>query len=504
MKLGTRLILYLLIPLIALMTLFGYLEQRRSRAALREETAREGRVLTRTIQIAVQDAVRDRQIEDVHALVDRISGSGPVLGVRLFDPSGNLDYQSASLRTEPFTQSDALRRALHAEEPVESHERVGARPVISFVAPLLGAGGSVLGAIQVLQHESFIETEGRAAQRAIALLTAVTILATGAIVLIVMRYSLGRPVEDLVRSFRDVSSAEVFTPMTIRRHDELGRLAEEFNSMCRRLQTTQRNLVEEQEERGRMEARLRRAEHRAGLGRLAAGLAHEIGTPLNVIAGRAESIRRHLAGQAEAERGLKIIAAQIDRITRVVRGMLDFAREPEPRVEATDVASVVTKVIEFLEPRFEEAGIRAEAFDPRAVASLPAVLADADQLYQVFLNVAMNAADAMPGGGRLRLDADRVHRSHPEHGGAPREFLAVALEDTGTGIAPRDLERVFEPFFTTKEVGKGTGLGMSICYGIVREHGGWIEVQSELKHGTRVSVFLPVPVATGGEVRLAG
>jgi signal transduction histidine kinase len=392
MKLGTRLFLYLLVPLVALMALFGYVEQRRSRAALREEIVGGGRVLTRTIQIAVQDAVRDRQIEDVHALVDRISGSGPVLGVRLFDANGHLDYESTSLRDEPFTQDEALGHALHAEEPLEMHLRFGRRPVASFVAPLLSAQGKVLGAIQVLQAESFIDAEVRAAQHGIAILTAVTILATGLVILLVTRFSLGRPVEELVQSFRYVSSGEDFTPVTIRRPDELGRLAQEFNLMVGRLRTAQGKLREEQEERRQMEGLLRKAEHRAGLGRLAAGLAHEIGTPLNVIAGRAELLRRHVAGNGDAERGLKIIASQIDRITRVVRGMLDFAREPEPRAEPTDVASVVARVIEFLEPRFDETGIRTDGVEDGPPAHLPPVLADADQLYQVFLNIAGGCA----------------------------------------------------------------------------------------------------------------
>ena len=121
MKIGTKLFLYHLIPLIVLMTLFAYLEQRRARTVLSVEVAREGRVLTRTIQIAVQDAVRDRQLEDVHTLVDRISGSGPVMGVRLFDSSGSLTYQSASLQHRPFAESDGLRTL----DPSRAAEEVG-------------------------------------------------------------------------------------------------------------------------------------------------------------------------------------------------------------------------------------------------------------------------------------------------------------------------------------------------------------------------------------------
>src|SRR2546427_9909759 len=313
MKLGTKLFLYHLIPLILLMTLFAYLEQRRARTVLSDEVAREGRVLTRTIQIAVQDAVRDRQLEDVHALVDRISGSGPVVGVRLFDQSGALTYESASLHGHAFNESSALAAALGEHRPVEDHVRVEGKPAASFLGPLLSEGGAVLGAIQVLQHEEVIHAEESASRRAIMALTALMILATGGVVLLVTRFSLGKPVEDLVRSFRDVSSGDLLTQLPIGRRDEFGRLAREFNRMCERLDVAQRSLLAEQEERRSMEARLRLAEHRAGLGRLAAGLAHEIGTPLNVIAGRAESLSRRLSGDQVAESGLRIVSAQIDR-----------------------------------------------------------------------------------------------------------------------------------------------------------------------------------------------
>ena len=488
MKIGTKLFLYHLIPLIALMTLFAYLEQRRARTVLSEEVAREGRVLTRTIQIAVQDAVRDRQLEDVHTLVDRISGSGPVMGVRLFDSSGSLTYQSANLEHRPFAESDALRTTLLQGRSVETHARVDAKPVASFLVPLFGNSGVVVGAIQVLQHEGVIRAEESASRRAIVALTAVMILATGIVVLLVTRISLTKPVEDLVRSFRDVSSGDLSTQIPITRRDEFGRLAREFNRMCGRLDVAQRSLLEGQEERRNMEARLRLAEHRAGLGRLAAGLAHEIGTPLNVIAGRAESLSRRLSGDEVAEAGLRIVSAQIDRIARIVRGMLDFAREPEPRLHPTDVAAVVSKVLEFLEPQFEEAGIRVAGPDCRDL--LP-ISADSDQLYQVFLNIALNAADAMPSGGVFRVGAHYEDRSHPERGNGIRPYLAVTFEDSGHGIAARDLDRVFEPFFTTKEIGRGTGLGMSISYGIVREHGGWIELDSEPRRRTLVTVYLP-------------
>jgi len=303
----------------------------------------------------------------------------------------------------------------------------------------------------------------------------------------VTRVGVARPVEDLARSFREVGSGDLQALVKARRGDEFGRLAQEFNTMCERLEASQRSLLAVQEERRKMEARLRHAERLAALGRLAAGLAHEIGTPLNVIGGRAERLQRSLGDNEPASRSLTIICAQMERIARIVRGMLDFARMREPRLARTDVTPILARVLELLGQKFEEGGVR-------VVSSLPeeggSVLADADQIHQVFLNLCANALDAMPRGGALRVSAARVVRRPPEGNGGTVPFLAVTFEDTGAGIAPENLDRVFDPFFTTKDVGRGTGLGLSVSYGIVREHGGFIDIESEPGRGTRLTVYL--------------
>jgi signal transduction histidine kinase len=284
----------------------------------------------------------------------------------------------------------------------------------------------------------------------------------------------------------------------VRRQDELGRLAGEFNTMRQRLAAAHERLAASQRARRRIESDLRRAEQLASLGRFAAGVAHEIGTPLNVISGRAETLLQRLRGDAAGERGLGIISEQIDRISRIVRGVLDFARARELRIVPTDLGRTIGAVVALVEEQFQVRGITVEVV---VAPALPMLAADPDQLHQVFLNLVVNAGDAMPAGGRLRVAAQLAERSGPEPGAAVRPCLAVAFEDTGTGIAPGNLERVFEPFFTTKEVGGGTGLGLAISYGIVREHGGWIDITSSVGSGTCVTVCLPLgePARTGDE-----
>jgi signal transduction histidine kinase len=470
------------------MVLSGYLGLRSNRRRLHQEFQREGRGIALTARMALEDYLRDRQIDDIREMVEKISGYERILGIRIFDSTGKMICQSSSLNVLPFGQERDLDRALKEKVAVETHRSVGENPVVSFVFPLLGPDGALLGAAQFLQLESYIEEDARAARESIAVLTLALIFAVGFIVLLVTRFSVIRPIEDLVRRFREVGSRASVSRVPVRRNDEFGRMAREFNIMCERLESVQASLQAEQAERRMVEARLRNAERLASIGRLSAGLAHEIGTPLNVIGGRAEALRRKLAGNDLADKHLGIITSQIDRIARIVRNMLDFARAREPRMSRMEVVPVFQRVLELLGQRLEESGIRAELVVPR---ELPAIQGDPDQIYEVFLNLAANALDAMPRGGELRVRGDLVRAVSPQHGGSPWDFVAVAVEDTGAGIALENLDRIFDPFFTTKDVGRGTGLGLSVSYGIVQEHGGWIDVASEPGRGTRLTVYLP-------------
>lgn len=233
-------------------------------------------------------------------------------------------------------------------------------------------------------------------------------------------------------------------------------------------------------ERKRLETRLRQAERLAELGTLASGMAHEIGTPMNVILGRAEYLLHRTADEG-MKKGLATIVTQVERITKVMNQLLTFARRRPSERRAVDLGEIVDDSLEMFEERIVHSRITVEK---TIESSLPPVLADRDQLIQVLINLVMNSLHAMPEGGRLGLSVDREYR-----------HVRLGVSDTGHGMPEEIRSKIFAPFFTTKDFGKGTGLGLTVVKGIIEEHGGTISVESVVDKGTTFWIRLPLEEA---------
>ncbi|MDR4478273.1 MAG: PAS domain S-box protein [Nitrospira sp.] len=230
-------------------------------------------------------------------------------------------------------------------------------------------------------------------------------------------------------------------------------------------------------ERKRLEAQLRRTERVAELGTVASGMAHEIGTPMNVILGRAEYLMERTK-EEPVRKGLQTIVSQVERITRVMNQLLAFARRRPVEHCALDLRQTIEDNLEIFQERLSHSHVIVETSFADAC---PLVHADADQMSQVLINLVMNAIHAMPEGGTLRLAL------------APdRDVVALTIADTGHGMSRDVIARIFDPFFTTKEFGKGTGLGLTVAKGIIEEHGGTITVESEPGKGAIFTICLPI------------
>lgn len=249
-------------------------------------------------------------------------------------------------------------------------------------------------------------------------------------------------------------------------------------------------MVEDISQRVKLQTELRQVQKLESIGRLAAGVAHDFNNILTIIQGYAG-----LLGQKEFDAdstfALKNINSAVDRAAMLTRQLLAFSRKQVIQLQVVDVSSLLQNLSSLMRHILGDA----VTLELNCHPDLPTIRGDEALLQQVLMNLAMNARDAMPQGGKFTVSAGFVEmerdyvRAHWE--ARPGTFIYIAVTDTGNGIAPENLNRIFEPFFTTKEVGKGTGLGLAAVYGIIKQHKGWIEVSSQIKNGTSFRLFIP-------------
>ena len=291
------------------------------------------------------------------------------------------------------------------------------------------------------------------------------------LLLLVLR-TISRPLQRITLAAVEVTKGGYGTEVDLRKsNDEIGLLADSFNEMSRKM-------AADIDELQRLNEQLIRAEKLAAMGTLAAGVAHEVNNPLASISSLVQMMRAEAGHSDETRERLNLISAQIDRINQVTKDMTNFARSRPAAKRDVDINAIVSTAIRLanFDKVFQSLNIERKLAD-----DLPMVFADDDQLQQVFLNLLLNARDAMPDGGKLTIQSLRDH-----------DHVTVEIADSGSGIDVAEAKQIFDPFFTTKPAGKGTGLGLAVCYGIVTAHDGRIEVAPNEPGGSIFRVILPV------------
>ena len=298
---------------------------------------------------------------------------------------------------------------------------------------------------------------------------------------------IGRPLRRLIDKTRRVGAGDFTGPIHLQSRDELTELGESLNQMCAQLADWQAKVRAETAARLTAIEQLRHTDRLKTVGRLAAGIAHELGTPLNVVSGRAGLIQSGKLAAEEIGSSAAAIKTEVDRMTQIIRQLLDFARVNTPRRAAVDLRPLIERTVALLRPLADGRNVRLcfAAEQPSAIATF-----DAEQVQQTLVNIMVNAIQAMPNGGKIEITLGR-EEPHPDAEPGNGRFWCISIRDEGPGIAAEDMPHLFEPFFTTKQVGEGTGLGLSIAYGIVQEHGGRIEVESRLGEGSCFKIYLP-------------
>lgn len=300
------------------------------------------------------------------------------------------------------------------------------------------------------------------------------------------------PVSLLAQGMKRVAEGDLDYTINIKRKDEMGELADAFNSMTYDLKkakqelmewgnTLEKKVQEKTEAMHRAQAQLIHSEKLASLGRMAAGVAHEINSPLTGIVTFGHLLLKKFPPGTQEREDIEVIIDQANRCSTIIKGLLGFARASAAEKALTNINDVLHSSINIVRNKADFFNIKLITdFDP----SLLRVKADSSQLQQVFLNMIVNAADAMEGKGTLTLTTRNITEND-------QDFVEVEFRDTGPGIPKENLEKLFEPFFTTKPVGKGTGLGLAVSHGIIQEHGGKISVITKLDEGSSFVIKLP-------------
>ena len=492
MKLSNRLLFPLLAAVVIVMLAYASWSLFQREGIMVAEAERETRAYATALGLALERAVAQGEPGAIQEMIDRIDRDPNIYGVVVYDTLGIPQFVSSPLAAATPPPASEVRSILAGGAIRTLRRDVLGRPSVVVFRPLMGEGGRTDLALEVVQPLSSVELQlSRTRQRflwnTLTLIAAVSLLLSW-----LVRRHLSRPLGRFVEAARALGSGDL--GHRIEATDAVGELSEvasELNGMADRLQEARHQLLSEAESRVSLQRRLLHAEKLAEVGQLAAGLAHEIGAPLQVIRGRADLILRGDAAATDRNRNLTIIIQQIDRITTTVRNLLNYARRRDPQLLRYDLVEMVRSVVEFTDTEATKSGTRL-SFETD-LSDLP-VVCDPDMLHQLFLNVIINALHAVAEVGSAGNVVVRLAREQVD----ALDLAVVEVEDDGIGIPSDQWDRVFEPFYTTKPGGRGTGLGLALGRAIVEDHDGSIAVVSPSGAAWRTRVRIELPISKAG------
>ena len=342
---------------------------------------------------------------------------------------------------------------------------------ITAYAPIRDVENRVIGILYVgLLEEPFVHPQRVAVNLFLLVVALMTLLILS--FLLILTSVILKPITQIIAMSRKVIKGDLSARVGIRPSGEMGDLCMAIDEMA--------HAVEEREQQLRIATsrQIGQSAKLASIGRLAAGIAHEINNPLTGVLTFAHLLRQKATMDDQSKEDIDVIVRETTRVREIVQGLLNFARESPPQKQSLDINEVLSQTMTLVRSQKEFHKITVEE---KLGTNLPYILGDKNQLQQVFLNLSLNACEAMEKGGSLSITTSYSDGK-----------VRIAFHDSGCGIKQEHMERIFDPFFTTKPVGKGTGLGLSVSYGIIEQHGGSIEVESEEGKGSTFTIILPV------------
>jgi len=523
-----KLVLYLTSIIIVVEGLFAWSEIRSQRRQLLNEMTLSAELVSQTMVNATWNAMLEDRREYAYQMMDNVARQHTVDKVRMFNKAGRITFSTAEDRDQVVdigTEACYLCHAsgqplVHVDMP--SRTRVytndeGQR-VLGMITPIYNepscsaaachahpADINVLGVVDITMPLARVNGQMRELAIRSAMMSLLSVGTVSFFVVLFARRFVQKPVRKLIAATQTMGRADDVAPIEIVADDELGELARSFHSMQERLiasnlqvrdftETLERRVEERTQRLRDAEKKLIQSDRLASLGQLAASVAHEINNPLSGVINFGRLMQRLTAGgEMPRERMddfrtyLGHVVNETERCARIVRNLLVFARHSTQAWAPQDLNEIVQRTLSVINHRLELGEVTPKL---ELAPDLPLLNCDASQMQQIVINLVLNAAESMAQGCvtiRTRHDGER-------------DSVVLEIGDTGSGIPSENLARIYDPFFSTKGEGQGTGLGLAVVYGIVKAHGGQIDVDTAVGRGTTFSVALPL----GGVANVGG
>ena len=492
MKVGTRITAATSALVAVTLGAYTALDLRETAQQRSLQMTREARMIAKSLQSSLEAMGVDSALTNADSTAQKISRATPNWNIALLPSTARRDAKNYTAQ-----QLARLRQMLELRPPslqtTQQERFIYVLPLrVSSITSADDYG--ISGTLEVSRSTHHLEEAWREDLLQALPLLIVIVLATILAITLLIRNVVTNPITQLLSGIDDVAQGDLSRVLLSEREDEIGELAIRFNEMTASLRESRAETGRQNEVKRQLEQRLSNTEKLATMGQLAAEIAHEVGTPLNVITGRARGLAKKPQDAQSVAKNATIIAEQTTRITRIIQRLIDVTRRKVGALEPgpVNLNKIVHTAIEFLSSQFAQAEIHAHL---NLASELPQITGDPDRLQQIALNLLVNSIQAMPEGGNIYVETAVSIRRRPGLEKVPeQQYVQLCIRDTGIGIPPEQRGKIFNPFYSSKHHVGGTGLGLAVCHGIVKEHDGWIEIDDppDGENGTLFRVYLPI------------